>query len=212
VDPAQNPFQNGGYVPGSGDQWTPPTQIAGLPQYQALMQQTSNAGLQSNQNWTGLISQLKQNAAGNGPAQALAKSQYAQGSQNAAGQLAGAAHGGGMSSFRNAVIQQGAVGQAGAAGLATATNQAQQAGQNSLAGALSARDTANAGYMGLQNNLSTQAGAQALTQEQINNGWAQALLGGASAAAGGAATAAGGSTPAAAPDEEEDLGFNGEGV
>jgi hypothetical protein len=168
----------------AGSWWSPTGIGAGdLPNYSALMQQTSNAGSQSSQGWGPLIAQLQQNTTANGQSEQQARAQYGQAAQAAAGQAAGQAHGGSSpAALRQAALQQGAIGQGMSNGMSQATSQAQLVGQQGLAQAIAGQDQGQQAYLGLQNSLSTSGGQQALTQEQINYQLGTGLLGGGSKA------------------------------
>lgn len=96
----------------------------------------------ASQDWGGLISQLKDRAAGTGDS--LAKQNYNMANQNTVNSISSIARGSGSpGAMQEAMLQAGRVGQGQAAGLATAGIQEQQAAQTTLGQTLNARDGLN---------------------------------------------------------------------
>lgn len=92
--------------------------------------------------WGGLISQLQQQASGQGPS--LAQDAYNSASQNTTANLRSMANGSASpASARTAMMEQGRVGQGMAQGLATARTQEQLGAQGALGNALGQRDQLN---------------------------------------------------------------------
>lgn len=94
--------------------------------------------------WGGLISQLQQQASGQGPS--LAEQTYRGAAMDTTNSLSSMARGSGSpAAARAAMIERGRVGQGMQAGVATARTQEQLGAQGALAGALSSRDQLNQG-------------------------------------------------------------------